>query len=668
MAYPFQNLIQKSARFLQNTLPDDVQTANDRYDIFDSLDSQRLEKTNNLAVSIKNYGPSRGSEPQTAIRKDHSYYQFVYGQLEQNKSGRVMEYRQLAKNPKIGACVDEYKQACINRQKDEDLVSLEIKGTEVNETQKGEIAKEWDKFIDMFKLKEKGRGIMDDLLVFGEVYWENVISKTKPELGILDVKRIPVENIDPYYSNVANDDIDHFLLRKKTEKPGDPMSSFDTNLNAGQFTPLHRYQVTYAHSGEWDATHKYRVPFIDKARQSQKRLTLIEDSIVVNAMTNAPDRLLFNVATSNMTDAQGRQYMEKFVQDFYRKKGYDADGNIVDQFNPLSITEAIFVQKGRGADPTTVERLAGSQAFGNNFSEMLQYFHNAVYEDMHVPVSRLNPESQASDGTVATFQEIAFGERVKDLQIQLSEALKKSFIIHLKLKGIKLHEEGVRKIITESVAERVGKTDTLLNVPDKILLEQHFRMVAGGTYKEMLKHMPNDEEVKDSYTSLWDNYNLEESMIEVDLSLPSITLALREQQYFELKVNQFNQLAANENFSIYYLAKKYLGWTDNEIRINREWKRVEAEEFWETNNIMEGGPDFRENLAAELEGALGGGGGGSIGDTGSALGDMGDLTGDEPEPETGEGGSQDEAPLPDFGAGDAGGETPPAEGEEGEEA
>lgn len=662
MANRIQNMFRQGAKFLNSTLPSEAASANDKYDIFDDVDQRRQEKTNELAISLKKTH-DYGRNPRASVTKDASYYQFVYTQLDQNKTNRVLDYRQLGKNPKISDCIDEYKQACINRQKDEDLISFSLEG--IPEGQVEEVQKEWQKFVKIFHLRKKGRGIIDDLLTEGEVFWENVVSKSRPDLGILDVKRIPTENIDPFYSNVSNDDIDHFLLKKKTEKPGDP-TQYDTSFDTSQLTPMHRYQVTYAHSGEWDSTHKYRIPFIEKARQSQKRLTLIEDSIVVNAMVNAPDRLMFNVATGNMPDAQARQYMQKFIQDFYRKRGIDPDGNVVDQFNPLSVTEAIFTQKGRGQDNTTVERLAGSQAFGNNFSEMLQYFHNAVYEDMHVPVSRLNAESQASDGTVATFQEIAFGERVKDLQIQLSEAVKDTFITHLKLRGIRLHSEGITQVLTEQISGRLTEGQKLspdFKVPEILVLEQHFRMVSNGTYGTMCGgiHGSDPKEVekaKESYTSLWDNYRLEEEMIDVDFSLPGITLALREQQYFELKVNQFNQLAANENFSVYYLAKKYLDWTDKEIEVNREWKRVEAEEFWETSNIMEDGPDFRQKLADELAGAMSGGGaGGDLGDTGSALdlegGDLGGG-GDLDTPETGEeGGSQEDAPLPDFGAGQA---------------
>ena len=122
----------------------------------------------------------------------------------------------MAKHPKVSDCIDEYKQACINRQKDETLISLEL--NDFPDAQAQEIQREWKRFIRVFKLKEKGRELVTDLLTEGEVFWENVISKEKPELGILDVKRIPAENIDPFYSNVQNDDIDHFLLKKKTEK------------------------------------------------------------------------------------------------------------------------------------------------------------------------------------------------------------------------------------------------------------------------------------------------------------------------------------------------------------------------------------------------------------------------------------------------------------------
>ena len=69
--------------------------------------------------------------------------------------------------------------------------------------------------------------------------------------------------------------------------------------------------------------------------------------------------------------------------------------------------------------------------------------------------------------------------------------------------------------------------------------------------------------------------------------------------------------------------KKYLDWSDNEIKQNREWLRKDKQLSWELAQIEQFGPNWREQLLAQAEqmeagmepapgGDLGGGLGGGI--------------------------------------------------------
>lgn len=604
---------------------------NDKFDYFAKVSNDREHKTADLAVSIAKQNQGYGSNPYAAMMTDNGYSQFVYGQMDTNKEQRIKEYRRLASNPKVSSCVSEYKQSAVNRQKDEQLLTFEIGGDYENDL-KEEVKKEFNKFINIFNLKEKGRDYINDLLIEGELVWENVIAKTAPERGILDVKRVPAENVEPWYCSIQNEEIDHFLLKKKTRKPG--TEHLAGNLDTHQFIPIHKFQMTYAHSGIWSDEKKFRVPLIAKAKESATQLGLIKDAIIINALHNAADHMVVTVDTGGAPDPIARQNMRQVITEFSKKKGIGADGKITTDYNPASLSDTIFLQKGVGSNGgTTVERLAGSQAFGNNFSKMLEYYDKQVYLDLMVPVNRMNPDAQASDGTVATFQELAFAERVKDIQMLLSSAILRTFITHLKLRGVKLNKKPVYEHLITENANLENKT-----VSAELILETHLQLVVDEAYKNS----------GDEYTSLWDQWDLDENDLELDFSLPSITLALKEQQYFEIKLNNFNQFVSNEMFSQYMAAKKFLKMTDAEIRANREWKRIEAEEFYETSQIQENGPDYREKLKAELEGLGSEGGGGGIGDTDSALPDVGGgdaagIGGGAP------GGSQGGSDLPEFG-------------------
>ena len=109
---------------------------------------------------------------------------------------------------------------------------------------------------------------------------------------------------------------------------------------------------------------------------------------------------------------------------------------------------------------------------------------------------------------------------------------------------------------------------------------------------------------------LWEQYKLKESDIHLSFNPPSYFHVAREAQIQELKFKTFNDLASTEAVSKSYALKRYMGWTDEEIKINREWQKKDAAFNFEVAQITNAGPNWREGLTAG-GGAGGGGGGGA---------------------------------------------------------
>jgi hypothetical protein len=155
---------------------------------------------------------------------------------------------------------------------------------------------------------------------------------------------------------------------------------------------------------------------------------------------------------------------------------------------------------------------------------------------------------------------------------------------------------------------------------------------------------------------LWKDFELNEESIQMEFNVPTNFYELRESQKLELKVANFGNLAANESISPTFAQKRYLSWTDVDIKANREFLRKDKELRWELTQIETLGPKWKEALAAQAEaGATGaegappeaGGGGGGM--PPSFAGGPASI----PPPEGGE------APPPEGGATPA--ETPPPE-------
>jgi len=112
---------------------------------------------------------------------------------------------------------------------------------------------------------------------------------------------------------------------------------------------------------------------------------------------------------------------------------------------------------------------------------------------------------------------------------------------------------------------------------------------------------------------LWEEYKLKESDINIYFNVPSHFAAVREQQLLEIKTkNVQNLLQSADNLSKTYAIKKYLNWTDEELKVNREWLKKDAALAWEIQQITSLGSNWKEALttgsaAAGMPGAPGGG-------------------------------------------------------------
>ena len=122
---------------------------------------------------------------------------------------------------------------------------------------------------------------------------------------------------------------------------------------------------------------------------------------------------------------------------------------------------------------------------------------------------------------------------------------------------------------------------------------------------------------------------IKEQYFRLKMNVPTNFYDLRESQRMELKMKNFGDAIQTQQISPSLAAKKYLGWTDEMIKANREWLRKDKAFEWELAQITNAGPEWRTAQAVAaggIEGAAGGGAGGA-----GPIGDLGGLAGGAPE-------------------------------------
>ena len=565
-------------KFISNNLPyrspaaiiDDVAAENPKFKEFYKAGTVRKELLAQHSVIAPKV--PEGAHPVGSFLADKAYNELMYATLDVDKYRRVRDYRTMAQFAEVADALDEICDEFLNEDEHGNMINLTMRNivSDVEPLISKQIHKEFDKFINLFDLKENAWEYIRNLLVDGELYFENIVHEKHLNEGILGVINVPVQAIDPVYDNYQNMHVKAYLLRKmKHHKEADDSQDVYAASQDKDFIPMEKNQVTYINSGTWNENKTFRIPFIENARRAYRQLSLIEDSIIIYRLVRAPERLVFNVDVGNMSPPKAEGYIRKLMQNYWSKKAFSLDGdNRVNSFNPQSILDAYWFPKREGSTGTEVNTLPGGQNLGE--LQDLVYFVKKLYKALKVPTNRVDVEnSQYSADANVLREELKFANFIVRLQHQFAKGLKESFVTHLKLKN------------------------------------------------------------------LWQQFELRENSFDLQFTPPRNYFELRKQQILDLKVNNFNTLTSNESISKGYSQKEYLGWTDEQIKANREWLRKDAALQHELEGIRSGGADW-----AAGGGAVPAGGGAPVGPGGE---EMPPDMGPDAAPDAG----GDEAPAPE---------------------
>jgi hypothetical protein len=519
-------------KFFSNKLPytnysviDQFEALNPKFKLFHDQGTGRQEALQRQSISSS---LTFENDAVANVLRESEFFQYMYANVQTDKPKRVMDYRVMAAFSEVADALDEICDECVNKNDKGEILKLFFNAEDLKDSQKDDLQKEFQKYINYFNLEQNGWEYFRRLLVEAELYFEHVIHKKYPTEGVLGVVSIPTELIDPIFSNVQNMMVKGYLLRKPVMDPQNPLKIKDFKM-----IPMDKNQVTYINSGIWNENKTIRLPFIENARRAYRQLSLIEDSIVIYRLVRAPERLVFNVDVGNMSPPKAEAYLRKLMSNYWSKRTFDLDqSGTVQKFNPQSMLDSFWFAKRAGSEGTSVTTLDGGQNLGE--LEDLLYFVKKLYKALKVPTSRLNPDDKYESGENILREELKFAKFVVRLQQRFATGLKNGFITHLKLK------------------------------------------------------------------ELWEKYSLKENHIELTFNPPSNFYELREQQKLELKLKNFNDLSQNDSISKTYSQKRYLGWTDTEIKANREFLRKDKEFQWELAQIEAGGPSWQKTGAAPV--------------------------------------------------------------------
>jgi hypothetical protein len=396
-----------------------------------------------------------------AINKD--YQAFVYANIDKDKPRRLTDYRRMASYAELADCLDEICDECIVVDEEGEIIKFELKGT-YSKTIQDEVQKEFKKFVEIYDLHNSGWEKFRQMLVDGELFFENLIKEGKEELGVIGLMSIPSELINPVFHNVQNELLKGFLLQKPIVGPTPSLNSEDQQ----QLLFLQKAQVSYIHSGLWNEFKTFKLPFVENAKRAYRQLSLIEDSVVIYRLVRAPERLVFKVYTGNMPPPKAESYIKSLMMKYWSKKTFNSsEGRTANVYDPQSMLDAYWFPvdaQGKGTDVTTLPS-------GGNLGEIkdLDYFLTKLYKSLKVPISRfLTAGDPFKDGAEITRDELRFARFIMRVQARFAVGIRDTFVTHLKLKGLwkdyTLKEQAIKVVFNEPTSFMAMRNQQLLSM------------------------------------------------------------------------------------------------------------------------------------------------------------------------------------------------------------
>ena len=410
---------------------DQISDLNPKYETFHELTAQKEDRLQQQSIIQHSQPQDSISGLMVNVNKD--YHKYMYAGIDMDKIRRLQDYRRMAAFAEVADAIDEICDETIVRGDDENLpydnvINFKLSGDHNKEVKK-ELIKEWDNYIVSYDLENKGWEQFRQFMIDGELFFENVISRNRPDYGVLGLVNIPPELINPIYDNVQNGVIKGYLLRRPQK------DKRKEHKEKEEIILLDKNQICYIHSGIWNEDRSIRLPYIENARRAYKQLSLIEDSIVIYRLVRAPEKLVFYVDVGNMQPAKAENYLKRLMQQYWTKKSFDrSKKSVTNVYDPQSMLDSYWFARRTGDQGTKVETLAGGQNLGQ--LDDLMYFVKKLYKALKVPTARLDAADPFKDGSEITREELRFARFIMRLQGQFAAGVKESFMVHLKLRGL----------------------------------------------------------------------------------------------------------------------------------------------------------------------------------------------------------------------------------------
>jgi len=366
-----------------------------------------------------------------------AWYEKNIAKLSIDRRRRYEEYNLMDQDAMISGSLDVYADECCS-------MSIE-EGTTINvESENDKVTEEVeDLFFETLQLEDQVWGLSRDLIKFGDSPFEIVMNEAEDGLA----KLIPIP-LDGFYRIEEDRTLKRFEFRLQ-----ESLTDATANLDA-QGVPQTIQKIEYEPYQVCHFTLKtndprlspYGLSILEGARKTWKQLKIMEESLIINRLTRAPERRVFYIDVGNMGPAEVKTFINQIKQDYAKRQFYNPVSGEIDQMaSPLAQQEDFYIptrESTTGQRGTRIETLPGWTTGLDQIAD-INFFRDKIMAALKIPPAYLGRLTGTPDGSTnvdmtksgLSVLDKRFGRTIMRIQKAIVSQLFKLAYIQLFLKG-----------------------------------------------------------------------------------------------------------------------------------------------------------------------------------------------------------------------------------------
>jgi len=285
-----------------------------------------------------------------------------------------------------------------------------------------------DLFVNRLQIHLELLPLIRTMCKYGNEYrLLNITSKN----GVLGWKQMPVAEIKRF-----NNQFPYGIVGQGTNR-GEDLSPYFEWIGAGGSQKFMRWQMAHFRLLNDTIAIPYGCSWLVGARQQWRRLTMMEDAMLIYILEKAFERYVYKIDVGLIDAADVPAFIQDIANNFKRTVKVDPQTGQLDlSKNILSAVDDIFIPIRGQKDGTKIETLSS----GNNLDklkDMLEYVHLQMLTALGVPKVFLNFEASPAEGRNLSLVDIRFAKLINRVQQCAIMELNNIAIIHLFLLGFK---------------------------------------------------------------------------------------------------------------------------------------------------------------------------------------------------------------------------------------